>query len=113
MRVLGSAVITMESLLMAFALLIAMDNHGSLALWIGGAIALLCLLTAGMMKRKSGWYFGSLLQVAVICYGFVLPVMFFMGALFAGLWIAAYLIGRKGEAIRASFSSQSPQKAED
>jgi hypothetical protein len=28
--------------------------------------------------------------------------MYFMGALFAGLWVAAFLIGRKGEAIRAS-----------
>jgi hypothetical protein len=102
MRVLGSAVITMEFFLMGFALLLAMDQHGALALWVGGAIAILCLLTAGLMRTIRGWYIGSVLQIALIGYGVVIPLMYFMGALFAGLWVAAFVIGRKGEAIRAS-----------
>jgi hypothetical protein len=55
-----------------------------------------------MMKTIRGWYLGSLIQVALISYGVVIPLMYFMGTLFAGLWIAAFVIGRKGEAIRAS-----------
>lgn len=100
MRVLGAAVLTMESLLMGFALLIAKDSHSALPLWIGGLIALLLLLNAGILKRKSGWIIGSLLQVAMIAYGSVVPSFYFMGALFAGLWIAAIVVGRKGEAAR-------------
>ena len=101
MRILGSAVISMEALVMGFAILLAMEGHGSLALSIGGVIAILCILAAGMMKTRRGWILGSALQIALIAYGVVVPMMYFMGGLFACLWIAAFLIGRKGEAIRA------------
>ncbi|MEN9325074.1 MAG: hypothetical protein RL414_828 [Actinomycetota bacterium] len=101
MRILGAAVITMESFLMGFALLLAMDNHGSIALSLGGLIAIGCLLTAGLMKKRLGWMIGSVLQVALIAYGTVVTPMYFMGALFAGLWATAFFLGRKGEAIRA------------
>lgn len=110
MRVLGSAVITMEFFVMGFALLLAMDNHSATALWIGGVIAILCLLTAGMMKSMRGWYIGTVLQVALIAYGVVIPLMYFMGALFAGLWVTAYVVGRKGEAIRAALIAEAQEQ---
>jgi len=92
----------MEFFIMGFALLLAKDHHSATAIWVGAVIGILCLLTAGMMKTMRGWYMGSLIQLALIGYGVVIPLMYFMGALFAGLWIAAFLIGRKGEAIRES-----------
>jgi hypothetical protein len=101
----------MEFFVMGFALLLAKDQHSATALWIGGVIALFCLLTAGMMKSMRGWYIGSILQIALIAYGLVIPLMYFMGALFAGLWIAAFLIGRKGEAIRASLIAAANEEA--
>ena len=106
MRVLGSAVTTMDFFIMGFALLLAKDHHSATALWIGGVIALLCLLTAGMMKKMRGWYLGTLIQVALIAYGLVIPLMYFMGALFAILWVTAFYVGRKGEAIRAALISE-------
>lgn len=109
MRILGASVITMESLVMGFALLLAMDSHGWLALSIGGLIALLSLLTAGLMKKPMGWIIGSLLQVAIIAYGVVVPTMYFLGALFASLWAIAYFLGRKGEAIRAKLLAEREQ----
>ena len=102
MRVLGSAVITMEFFLMGFALLLAKDHHSATAIWIGAVIALLLLLTAGILKNIHGWVIGSLLQVALISYGVVIPLMYFMGTLFAGLWATAYFLGKKGEAARAA-----------
>ena len=101
----------MEFFVMGFALLLAKDQHSATALWIGGVISLFCLLTAGMMKSMRGWYIGSILQIALIAYGLVIPLMYFMGALFAGLWIAAFLIGRKGEAIRASLIAAANEEA--
>lgn len=102
MRVLGSAVITMEFLLMGFALLIAKDHHSATSIWIGAVIALLLLLTAGILKNTRGWIIGTVLQIALIAYGTVVPLMYFMGALFAGLWATAYFLGKKGEAARAA-----------
>ncbi|MEI6648673.1 MAG: DUF4233 domain-containing protein [Actinomycetes bacterium] len=101
MRVLGSAVLAMESLIMGFALLLARNGHGGSSIWLGSIIAILLLLCAGVMKRKLGWYLGSALQIAVIAYGAVVTSMYFMGAFFASLWVAAYVVGKKGEAMRA------------
>lgn len=96
----------MEFFIMGFALLLAKDHHNATSLWIGGVIALFCLLTAGMMKNLRGWYLGTLVQIALIAYGLVIPLMYFMGALFAFLWGMAFYVGRKGEAIRASLIAQ-------
>ncbi len=108
MRVLGSAVLVMEFLVMDFALLIAMNKHGALALSLGATLALVILLTAGVMKKMTGWYLGTMWQLCLIAYGVVVPVMYFLGPLFAGLWVSAFLIGRKGEAIRASLLANPP-----
>jgi hypothetical protein len=98
----------MEFLVMGFALLLAMQKHGVLALSLGGALAIAILLTAGAMKKMIGWYLGSIWQLGLIGYGVVVPAMYFLGALFAGLWVSAFFIGRKGEAIRAALLANPP-----
>jgi len=102
MKVLGAVVLTMESLVMGFALLLAQRDASTISLIVGGAIALLFLLSAGMVRSTYGWIFGSVLQVALIAYGVIVTPLFFLGVLFAGLWIAAIIVGRKGEAARAA-----------
>ena len=109
MRILGATVLVMEGLTVAFGLLLAMSSTssvGAIWLWAGGALALLLILTAGLLKRKSGWIIGSILQLCVFAYGFVVTAMFAMGVLYAGLWIAAIVVGRKGEAARARLSGR-------
>ena len=106
MRILGATVLVMEGLTVSFGLLLAMSSADTIWLWAGGALALLLILTAGLLKRKSGWIIGSLLQVGVFAYGFVVTAMFAMGVLYSGLWIAAIGVGRKGEAARASLSGR-------
>ena len=101
MKVLGSAVLAMEVMVMGFAILLASKNEGGGLLILGGVIALLLIIAAGMLRIRSGWILGSFLQVAMIAYGFVTPPLFFLGALFGGLWVAAIVVGRKGEAARA------------
>lgn len=110
MRVLSAAVLSMEAFVMGFAVLLAMGEHSGGALALGGALAIALLLNAGLMKKKVGWVLGSLLQITLIGYGYVVTSMYFMGAIFAALWIAAYLVGRKGEAIRAELLRQKPLK---
>ena len=100
MRVLGAAVLIMESILMGFALLLAKDNQEAPVLWIGGSIAILMILCAGVLRRKFGWVLGSILQVAMVAYGIFVPSLFIMGVVFLGLWVAAIVVGRKGEEIR-------------
>jgi hypothetical protein len=109
MRMLASSVLIMEVFIMGFAMLLAKDNQSSLAIIIGIVIALLMLLTPGLLKKRFGWILGSLVQIAMIGYAVFVPSMAFVGALFGGLWIAAIVVGRKGEAARAALmASQSP-----
>jgi hypothetical protein len=105
-----AAVLTMESLLMGFALLIAKDSATSSGLLLGGVLAILFLLTAGLLKRRGGYLLGSILQLCLIGYGLVVPQMYFMGGLFLILWISAIVLGRRGEAIKASLIEQLDKK---
>ena len=107
MRVLGSAVLAMEFFVMGFAVLLAKDNGEPSSVIAGLILALLFLLTPGILKKKSGWIFGSLLQIPMIAYAVVVPSMAIVGPIFAGLWVAAIVIGRKGEAIRAKLLAES------
>lgn len=108
---LASSVLVMESFVMGFALLLAMKDHSSAALTLGVVIAILCLLAPGLLKKKSGWILGWVLQVALLAYGIVVTSMFLVGAIFLGLWIAAILVGKKGEAARAALLAAGPPNA--
>jgi len=110
MRVLGSAVLVMEFFVMGFAMLLAKDNHGTSAIIAGAVIALLLLLTPGLLKKRTGWIVGSALQIVMIGYAVVVPSMAIVGLIFGGLWIAAIVVGRRGEAIRAELmASRTPE----
>lgn len=110
MKILGRSVLVMEAITMGFALLLVrLDNDGS-ELLIGAVIALLLLLNSGLLRSRLGWWLGWILQISTILYGFVIPTMFFMGALFAALWAAAIYFGRKGEAIRATLIAERDQE---
>ncbi len=110
MRVLGSAVLVMEFLVMCFAMLLAKDNHEPSTVIAGAIIAVLLLLTPGLLKKLTGWILGSILQFLMIAYAVVVPSMAIVGLIFGGLWIAAIVVGRKGEAARAALmASQTPK----
>jgi Protein of unknown function (DUF4233) len=109
MRILGSAVLVMEFFVMGFAMLLAKDNHEPSSIIAGAIIATLLLLTPGLLKKRTGWIIGSVLQFLVIGYAVVVPSMAIVGAIFGGLWIAAIVVGRRGEAIRAALmASRTP-----
>lgn len=101
----------MEALVMGFALLLALKDQGNATLIVGGVIALLFLFTAGMLQKSYGWILGSILQIAMIAYGFIVTPLFFLGALFSGLWICAIVVGRKGEGARAALLTAGEPKA--
>jgi uncharacterized protein DUF4233 len=62
---------------------------------IGLGLAVLCLLAAGMLGRRGGYALGWGVQVVSVGLGFVVPMMFFLGAVFGALWAASYFLGAK------------------
>lgn len=100
----------MESLVMGFALLLLSKNHSTSAIYVGVIIAALLLLAVGLLRSRLGWILGSILQIAMVAAGTLATPLYFLGAVFGGLWIAAIVIGRKGEAARAAFLEEGQQK---
>ena len=97
-RRLAASVLFFEALVVAFAIAVAIqlsDVRPAVAVPVGLGLALLCLVAAGLLRYRFGYVLGSALQVVVIASGFVVPAMFFLGAVFAGLWITALVLGRR------------------
>jgi hypothetical protein len=99
MRRLAATVLTFEALVVFFASLVAAQLSNlspTAALGGGGALALSCLVVAGLLRfGRVAYGLGSALQLAVIATGLVVPVMFFLGAVFAALWVAALRVGSR------------------
>jgi hypothetical protein len=99
-RIAAATTLACEALVVIFAGLVAKDLSSlslGAALGISGGLALACLLAAGMLRRRAGYVAGSILQFLVIGYGFWLPVMFGVGAVFAALWVMALVLGTRAE----------------
>jgi hypothetical protein len=71
------------------------DVGFAVALSIGLSLAALCLVAAGMLRKAWGYWLGWAVQVISIGLGFVVPIMFFLGAVFGALWAGAYFLGAK------------------
>lgn len=103
MRGIAASVLVFEGLVVLFATLVAIDLgdvDDTVLWWVGGSAAVACVLAAGLLRRPWGYAVGSALQVVVVAAGFVVPVMFFLGIVFAGLWFLALYLGRKVERLQ-------------
>lgn len=104
-RGMAAAVLSLEAITLGLTtpvMITIADVDTSLALSVGLGLAVVCLLLAGMLRAEWAYLAGYVVQVAAVALGFVLPVMFGLGLVFAGLWTAADLLGRKIERERAA-----------
>jgi hypothetical protein len=69
---------------------------------IGLGLSLACLVLAGVLRSEFAYVVGWAIQIAAIGLGFVVPMMFVLGAVFALLWGTAYFLGRRIERERAA-----------
>ena len=58
-------------------------------------------MIAGLLRAEWAYWLGHAIQLAAIGLGFVVPLMFVLGPIFAVLWGTAYGVGRKIERERA------------
>jgi Protein of unknown function (DUF4233) len=104
-RGMCAAVLSLEAIVLGLTtpVMIAIaDVSVGKALATGLGLAVACLLVAGMLRGEWAYLLGWLIQVGAIGLGFVIPLMFFLGALFALLWGIAYFLGRRIERDRAA-----------
>jgi hypothetical protein len=95
-RRLTSSVLSMEVVVFWLAIIVAIiQEHVSVAaaLAVGGALAVGCIVIAGMIRRPWAYIAGGVLQVLAIACGVVVPVMFVVGGIFAVLWVVSIRMG--------------------
>lgn len=109
MRTLCASTLIGEFFVIGFAGLVAMksDDLSMTTVWtVCGIGMLLSVLLCGMLGRPGGVQLGWALQIALIASGFVIPTMFFLGAVFAALWWASVHYGRKIDEAKARWATQ-------
>jgi hypothetical protein len=109
MRTLCAGTLIGEFFVIGFAGLVAMKQPGlSMAtVWtVCGITMLLSVLLCGVLSRPGGVAAGWVLQAALVASGFVVPMMFFLGAVFAALWWASVHFGRKVDEAKARRAQQ-------
>jgi hypothetical protein len=103
-RTLAASVLAAEAFVLFFATLVAKDlsTVDEPTLWaVGGGSAIACLVLTGLLGHRWAYVAGSLLQVLLILAGLVVPVMFFLGVVFAALWVLAFYLGRRVARLQA------------
>jgi hypothetical protein len=66
-----------------------------LALGGGAALCLAMAAVMGLLRFEWAYTVGWVLQAIVVASGFLNPVMFFVGALFAGMWAYCMINGTR------------------
>jgi hypothetical protein len=109
MRGMCAAILTLEAIVLALAVPVMIsveDVSTTRALVAGLGLAVLCILTAGALRRPQAYLVGHVLQLGAIALGFLVSVMFFVGAMFAALWFGAFFLGKRIEEDKARWARE-------
>ncbi|MGO4782502.1 DUF4233 domain-containing protein [Cryobacterium sp. W22_MBD10_FK3] len=97
-RSLASIVLGFE-LVVVFLATLVIFGLSDLPAWVTlGGGALLCLImvaTLGLLRYNWAYVVGWAVQVIIVATGFLNPAMFFVGALFAGMWAYCMITGSR------------------
>ena len=69
----------------------------SLAFGLGFGSAVLAVVAAAVLRRPAGYALGWLTQLVAIALGFATSMMFWVGGMFALLWVVCFALGRRIE----------------
>nr|WP_203591245.1 DUF4233 domain-containing protein [Streptomyces sp. SID13031] len=83
------------------------DVKPSTALPLCLGLAVLALVAAGLLRIQVGYILGSVIQVAAVGLGFVVPVMFVLGLAFAAFWVMSIVLGRRIDEAKAAQAATS------
>jgi hypothetical protein len=105
MRVLGSAVLIFQAIVLGLAIPVAIvigELPAATSGVVGAALILLCIAATAVISRPVGWVLGSLVQIGTLVAGLVVPGLVILGLIFAALWVTALVLGRRVDAAKAA-----------
>jgi hypothetical protein len=114
-RGMCAAILSLEAIVLGLTTPVMINLAGvpwRTACVVGLGLSVVCLLLAGLLRWEAAYVVGWVVQVAAIGLGFVVPMMFVLGAIFGLLWGMAYFLGRKIERERAeAYAAYDAQQA--
>ena len=113
-----SMILVLEGVLVLFAALTAYGLSAAgvisvepAALWtVAGVLFVVLVVLSRLVTVPGGYVAGSVAQLVVIACGFVIPLMFALGLLFAVLWFASLRLGGRIDRERAAFDAEYPDQ---
>ncbi len=112
MKILCSAVLSMEAIVVFLGILVAGTNgdhdNTTLIFILGFALMVVLFLAVGTLRRPWGLTAGWILQIPVLAIGLLVPAMFIIGGIFLVLWYSAIHQGTKIDVLKAERASQIP-----
>ncbi|MBB4933210.1 hypothetical protein F4561_004030 [Lipingzhangella halophila] len=105
MRTLCAVVLAFEAIVIGLAVPVAIQLGGhppatAGAVW--GGLAVAALVLAGLQRFRWAHLAGWVLQGLVIASGFLVPGLALLGVVFAGLFVAATVVGLRTDAMKRS-----------
>lgn len=120
----ASTTLLLEAFLVVFATLVAYGlrdvpySRGPLELptpatiWVvGGALFLVLVVLSRTVGTPGGYVGGSVVQVPVLGFGLVVPMMFVVGGIFVALWVVSLRLGGRIDRERAAYDAEHPETA--
>lgn len=103
-RAMCAAMLTLQAVVLGLTTPVMISVAGvsvATAVGVGVGLAVACVVVAGMLRRSWAFHVGWAIQVASVALGFVVPMMFLLGAIFTALWAGAFFLGAKVDRERA------------
>lgn len=107
-----SIALLLEAILVFFITLVVFGLRilpAGVAFGAGGVLFVLLLLDGRMVRRPAGVWLGWVLQAVLIAIGVIVPLMYFIGALFLAIWIFCFVTGRRLDRNNADYLSSTTE----
>jgi len=107
---LGQAMTVFFGALVARQFAVAVDEPDRATTYLvgGSALALLCVVASGLLRRRGGVLLGWLVQLLTLASALVLPAMAIVALIFGGLWWMCLTQGGRIDDIRAQWEREDP-----
>lgn len=107
MKVMGSAILVFEAIVLGLSIPISVviyELPKSQTLWITFGLMLLCILAVGGVRRdrRTAITTGFLVQALIIVAGFKIDPLLFPGILFGLIWVLAIVLSKKVDEAKAA-----------
>ena len=109
-----SIVLALEAVMVFFLMMTAFGLHlfpPGVVFGVGIALIVVLAGVGRLVSKPWGLWVGHAMQVLLVALGFVHPAMFFVGALFAALWLYCFFAGQRLDRRNAATTSSESSDA--